>query len=144
MAHQAETFEFEYFASCLPGIERLLADELRSLRVHRVRPLGGGVAFFGSALDGERVCLWSRLASRVTAVLARVNAGDAELLYAGVRSLAWDSIIAEGASMAVRAYGMNSELRNTKFVALKVKDAICDSLRDSRGSRPDVDAKNPD
>ncbi len=144
MAHQAETFEFEYFASCLPGIEQLLADELRSLRVHRVRPLGGGVAFFGSALDGERVCLWSRLASRVTAVLARVNASDAELLYAGVRDLAWDSIIAEGASMAVRAHGMNSELRNTKFVALKVKDAICDSLRDSRGSRPDVDAKNPD
>lgn len=144
MAHHVDTFEFEYFASCLPGLEQLLADELRSLRVRRVRPLGGGVAFFGSALDGEKVCLWSRLSSRVTAVLARVNAGDADLLYAGVRDIAWEGVIAEGASMAVRAHGMNSELRNTKFVALKVKDAICDSLRESRGNRPDVDAKNPD
>ncbi|MBR3690124.1 MAG: bifunctional 23S rRNA (guanine(2069)-N(7))-methyltransferase RlmK/23S rRNA (guanine(2445)-N(2))-methyltransferase RlmL [Eggerthellaceae bacterium] len=144
MAQRVDTVEFEYFASCLPGLEQLLADELRSLRVHRVRPLGGGVAFFGSALDGEKVCLWSRLASRVTAILARVNAGDADLLYAGVRDIAWEEVISEGASMAVRAHGMNSELRNTKFVALKVKDAICDSLRESRGNRPDVDAKNPD
>lgn len=144
MPRQVETAEFEYFASCLPGSEQLLAEELKRLRVRRVRPLGGGVAFFGSALAGERVCLWSRLSSRVTMVVGRVNAGDADLLYAGVRDLDWEGVVAEGASIAVRAHGMNSELRNTKFVALKVKDAVCDALRDSRGVRPDVDAKNPD
>lgn len=144
MAHHVDSIEFEYFASCLPGLEQLLAEELRCLRVRRIRPLGGGVAFFGSVLDGEKVCLWSRLASRVTVVVGRVSAGDADLLYEGVRDLAWEDVISEGASMAVRAHGMNSELRNTKFVALKVKDAICDSLRESRGNRPDVDAQNPD
>ena len=36
----------ELFASCLAGLERPLADELKRLGVKRVRPLGGGVAFF--------------------------------------------------------------------------------------------------
>ena len=28
---------------------------------------------------------------------------------------------------------MNDELRNTRFTALKVKDAVCDRLRETRG-----------
>ena len=40
----------ELFASCLAGLERPLADELKRLGVKRVRPLGGGVAFFCGCL----------------------------------------------------------------------------------------------
>ncbi len=36
----------ELFASCLSGLEAPLADELKRLGIKRVRPLGGGVAFF--------------------------------------------------------------------------------------------------
>ncbi len=39
---------------------------------------------------------------------------------------------------------MNDELRNTRFTALKVKDAVCDRLREMRGERPDVDADHAD
>ncbi len=140
----SDTPDFEYFATCLPGLEHLLAEELKSLRARRVRPLNGGAAFFGWPVVAERVCLWSRLASRVTLVLKRVNAGDADLLYAGVYNIAWEEVVAEGASIAVRAHGMNSELRNTKFTALKVKDALCDRLRERTGERPSVDAQDPD
>ncbi len=79
----------EFFASCLTGFEQTLAGELKRLRIRHVRPLRGGVAFFGRPIDAERVCLWSRVASRVTAVVGRVNAGDAELMYAGVYDLPW-------------------------------------------------------
>ena len=48
------------------------------------------------------------------------------------------------AKLAVRAHGINPELRNTQFTALKVKDAICDALRSRTGARPDIDADNPD
>ena len=58
--------EYEFFASCLAGFEQYLADELKRLRGRRIRPLHGGVAFFGTAAVAQRVCLWSRLASRVT------------------------------------------------------------------------------
>ena len=125
----------EFFASCLTGFEQTLAGELKRLRIRHVRPLRGGVAFFGRPIDAERVCLWSRVASRVTAVVGRVNAGDAELMYAGVYDLPWEDVVAPGAKIAVRAHGTNEELRNTQFTALKVKDAICDSLRSRTGAR---------
>ena len=71
-------------------------------------------------------------------------ARDADALYAGVRELPWEAVIAEEASIAVRASGTNAELRNTQFVALKVKDAICDRLAEVRGARPDVSPQQPD
>lgn len=136
--------KLEFFASCLSGLEKQLAAELKSLRARSVRPLGGGVAFFGDAECALRVCLWSRLASRITLVVGRVNAGDASLLYEGVRRIAWDEVIAPGASIAVRAHGMNDELRNTHFTELRVKDGVVDCLRERRGERPDVDASDAD
>ena len=36
----------EMFASCPAGLESLLAEELKTFRIRRVRPLDGGVAFF--------------------------------------------------------------------------------------------------
>lgn len=135
---------YEFFASCLAGLERLLASELEAIGIGRVRPLSGGVSFFGSALDGERACLWSRLASRVTLVVGRVSAADADALYDGVMSLPWEETVAPHATIAVRAHGANDQLRNSQFTALRVKDAVCDALREARGVRPDVDAKRPD
>lgn len=134
----------EFFASCLSGFEKLLAAELKELGIKRTRPLGGGVAFYGEATDVLRVCLWSRLASRVLCVVARVSAADAHALYAAVREVAWSDIVRPDARIAVRAHGTNAELRNTHFVELKVKDAICDQLLQERGVRPEIDTTDPD
>ena len=70
--------EQEFFASCLAGLEQPLADELKSLGIERVRPLGGGVAFFCDAVQAMRACLWSRIAARVLLVVGSVNASDAD------------------------------------------------------------------
>lgn len=136
--------QFEYFATCPLGFEQTLADELKRLRAQRVRPLKGGVAFFGARVDGYRACLWSRVASRVTRVLARVDASSAEALYRGARAIEWEALVGEGATIAVSAHGTNDALRNTQFTALKVKDALCDRLRALRGVRPDVAPERPD
>lgn len=80
----------EYFATCPKGFEQLLAEELKRLRAKRVRPLKSGVAFFGTQRDGYRVCLWSRIASRVLRVIGRVDAHDAETFYQGVKALLWE------------------------------------------------------
>ena len=132
----SETFEF--FATCPKGFEQLLADELKRLRAQRVRPLKSGVAFFGTKTDGYRVCLWSRIASRVLRVVGRVGATSAEELYQGTKALPWVNFIDSHATISVTARGGNEALRNSQFSALKVKDAVCDSLRAQRGFRPDV------
>ena len=134
----------ELFARCASGFEAVLADELRRLGIQRVRPLKGGVAAFGNLNDVYRACLFSRVATRIQLVLARIPADDAGALYEGVRSFSWEQHMALGATFAVNAHGQNAHLRNTKFTALKVKDAVCDRLRDVRGARPDVDPLKPD
>ena len=40
--------QLEFFATCPQGFEHILADELKRLRAQSVRPLKGGVAFFGT------------------------------------------------------------------------------------------------
>lgn len=142
--HKDAMAEIEFFATCPKGFEQLLADELRRLRARRVRPLKSGVAFYGTQVDGYRVCLWSRIASHVLRVLDRVSAQDAQALYDGVHSLRWEDIVSDQATIAVRARGSNDALRNTQFIALKTKDALCDRLRELRGYRPDVAPERPD
>ena len=139
-----EQRQWEYFARCAGGFEDVLAGELKALRLRQVRPLKGGVAFFGGIDAAYRACLWCRSATRIQLVLARVGARDARELYDAVWAFKWEDHLLPGATIAVRAHGENRNLRNTQFTALKVKDAVCDRLRSRRGARPDVDAHDPD
>ncbi len=134
----------EFVATCPKGFERLLADELIALGAPQVRPLAGQVAFGGELADAYRACLWSRLASRVLLVLARVDAADADELYEGARGIPWEEHLAPGATFVVDAHGTNAQLRNTQFVALRTKDAVVDRLVSVRGSRPVVDTARAD
>lgn len=134
----------EFFASCPAGFESLLADELRALGTPRVRPLHGQVGFEGKLADAYRVCLWSRLASRVVAILARVGARNADELYEGVSQIAWEEELPRTATISVDAHGTNSELRNTRFTALRTKDAIADRMAEMRGVRLATDPSQAD
>ncbi len=120
----------EFFATCLEGLEEALADEFRALGIQRIRRLTGGVGFFSEDLsDMYTACLWSRLASRIMLIQDRIDASDADELYDGVHKIDWAHILADGAGWSIKARGTNENLRNTKFVELKVKDSIADALR---------------
>ena len=134
----------EFFATCATGLEAVLGAELRHIGVPGVRPLRGGVSFSGGLAAAYRALLWSRVASRVLLTLARVDASSASALYEGVRAIAWQQHLRPGGTLAVNARGANEALRSPQFTALKVKDAVCDALRELRGQRPDVDVQAPD
>lgn len=134
----------EFFATCPKGFEQLLAGELRSLGAEGVRSLHGQVAFTGSLETAYRACLWSRIASRIVLVLGHAGAANADELYESLYELPWESHVALTATFAVDAHGMNDELRNTQFIALRAKDAICDRLQAKLGARPSVEVRNPD
>lgn len=136
--------ELEFFAPCPLGLEGVCADELRAMRVRRVRPLRSGVVFFGTLEQGMRAALWTRVASRVLLIIGRVPASDADELYDGVRGLPWAVWLDPSRTIAVDARGTSGTLRDTRFLALKVKDAVCDTLREVHGTRPDVEPHDPD
>ena len=141
---RAKGVPMEFVATCPKGFESLLAGELHSLGAEGVRPLVGQVSFAGSLADAYRCCLWSRLASNVTLVLARVGAANADQLYEGLSAIPWEDHVAPGATMAIEARGTNEQLRNTQFVALRSKDAVADRLLSRRGARPLVNTDAPD
>ncbi|MCL2529802.1 MAG: bifunctional 23S rRNA (guanine(2069)-N(7))-methyltransferase RlmK/23S rRNA (guanine(2445)-N(2))-methyltransferase RlmL [Coriobacteriia bacterium] len=122
----------------------MLAAELAALGAKRVRPLSAGVAFFGLLEVGYRACLWSRAASRILFIIARVPAADANELYDSVRALPWEEHVDPGRTISVTARGANASLADTRFVALKVKDALCDRLRELGGARPSVAKERAD
>ncbi len=137
----------EFYATAPRGAEELLAAELEQLGVEAPKARTGGVAFVGALADGYRVCLWSRIASRVLLRLAQLPASDADALYEAARALAWEQHLGEGASFAIASAGRpapDSGIDNTHFAALRVKDALVDRLRERRGARPDVDLDRPD
>jgi 23S rRNA (guanine2445-N2)-methyltransferase / 23S rRNA (guanine2069-N7)-methyltransferase len=122
----------------------LLSAELRALGAGEVDRTGAGASFTGPLETGYRVCLWSRMASRVLLQLARVDASTADALYDGVLHLPWDEHLAPTGTLAVRFNGTSAEIRNSHFGALRVKDAIVDHFREAHGSRPSVDLQQPD
>jgi 23S rRNA (guanine2445-N2)-methyltransferase / 23S rRNA (guanine2069-N7)-methyltransferase len=133
-----------FVATCALGLEGLLATELRRLGLQRVHEERGAVRFHGKLRDGYRASMWSRLASRVLWRVTRFECADADALYEGVRGVDWSDHIRLDRTFAVRFAGTSRALRDERFSARKVKDAVCDELRDVLGGRPDIDPKSPD
>ncbi len=134
----------EFFATCPAGFERLLASEMTALKLSHVRPLQGQVAFEGSLEEAYRACMWSHLASRVVVVIQRIDARTSDVLYEGVRHVAWNDHFKPYTSFAVDATGVNARLNNTHFTSLRTKDAIADSLTAHGPSHIEADPAHPD
>ncbi len=134
----------EFFATCPGGFEDLLTAELKMLGLSQVRKLRGQVSFEGDLKDAYTACLWSRLASRVIAVIDRIDTADSDELYESLQKIDWTEHIAPGKTIIVDAKGVNDNLRNTQFSAMRTKDAISDFLQTKAGWRPQVDIANPD
>lgn len=133
-----------FFATTARGTEELLAEELRELGAARIRQDRGGVRFHASLHEAMRVCLWSRIAMRILLPVAEQEVQGAEGLYDAVRDIPWEDHLSARHTIAVEATLKDSEHTHSGFVALKVKDAIVDRMREKTGSRPDVDTRRPD
>ncbi|HEY4211049.1 MAG TPA: bifunctional 23S rRNA (guanine(2069)-N(7))-methyltransferase RlmK/23S rRNA (guanine(2445)-N(2))-methyltransferase RlmL [Steroidobacteraceae bacterium] len=134
----------QFLASAPRGLADLLARELTALGAEEVRERSTGVAFAGDLSVAYRACLGSRIANRVFLELARFEATTADEFYTGARAVDWSSHLGPGATLACDFSGRHPEISHTHFGALKLKDAIVDSLRDSTGTRPDVALERPD
>ena len=135
---------YELFATAPKGLEPLLFEELRILGAGQVAETRAGVAFAGDLELAYRVCLWSRLASRVLLPLAKFPAADPVALYEQVKALPWEEHLAAEGTLAVSCQTANSRISHSHFAALKVKDAIVDRFRERSGLRPSVDVRQPD
>jgi len=162
-----------YFATCVPGLENVLASELTALGASNVETSGNaGVSFTNSPTDtfdiGLRALLWLRTAHRVMELItSTIPTGldqydngeqcyiyDSDELYNFIRSTVQvQSLLGNGRggllTLNVRATAngrLPKELCHTHYTSLSVKNALVDAVRDLRddGIRPDVDLDDAD
>ena len=101
------------------------------------------MTFSGDLSVAYRACLWSRVANRVFLELGRFDVADAEGFYQAAREIDWTEHLGPSATLACDFSGHHPAITHTHFGALKLKDAIVDSVRASRAWRPSVELDQP-
>lgn len=133
------------FLPCAAGVETLLADEVaRCLPGSAPQAGRGGVALQGDEVAVMTLNLESRLAQRVLVEVAEGPYRDEQDLYALARRVDWGAWITPRQTLRVDVTSRASPLKSLNFAALRIKDAVCDQLRERTGTRPDVDTRHPD
>lgn len=159
------------FLPCAAGVEPLLVDEITPLLADlplEVVSERGGVSVhpahgaptsrvpadmpFDLQSDLSRAFLratmqlnlHSRLAQRVLWRVAIGSYVQEDHLYHLARSVEWSDWITPRNTLRVDVTARHSPVSSLNFAALRIKDAVCDQLRDLHGERPDVDTRHPD
>jgi putative N6-adenine-specific DNA methylase len=132
------------FISCSDQLEPLLKEELKALGMVDLR-LGFRGIYASNTLENIfKVNYLSRLATRVLLPLAQFPCPDTETLYNEAKKISWLDYLDETKTFAIDANINHPQIRHSLYGAQLVKDAICDLIREKKGTRPSVDVKNPD
>jgi putative N6-adenine-specific DNA methylase len=132
------------FLPCAGGAEALLADEVLRITGRQAETTRGGVWVEGDERSAMALNLESRLAQRVLWPLLDGPYRDETDLYDLGRRVDWTAWITPQQTLRVDVNAVRSPLRSLNFAALRIKDAVCDTLRDATGERPSVDTHWPD
>ncbi len=133
------------FLPCAAGVEDWLAEEVaRVLPGVPVQARRGGVALEGDPREVMLLNLESRLAQRVLIEVAEGPYRDEHDLYALAQTVDWQQWLTSRQTLRVDSTAQKSPLKSLNFAALRIKDAVCDQLREATGERPSVDTRRPD
>jgi putative N6-adenine-specific DNA methylase len=131
-------------AKTLFGLEEILAQELKTLGAQAVKIGVRNVQFVGDTGFMYKANLCLRTALRILKPIHRSNISKIDDVYQAMHDIAWEEIMNENSTFAIRATVMTSDPHNTMYVALKAKDGLVDRLRTRLGTRPNVDKDFPD
>lgn len=142
-------------ATCALGLEALLEAELSELGVGDPSRDKGAVRFSGDWAEVWRANWRLRTANRVLVELASWPGSDGDALSEGAEELvtgpsrSWGdlkrvTLFQPERTLAIHATTRASSVRDTRWVALKVKDGLVDGQRQRYGRRSSVDRRDPD
>lgn len=133
-----------WIATAPVGAASVLTEELAQFGATDIRERSHDVKFQGTLEVGYRTCLWSRTATRVLLSLGQLDATSSKSIYEAVKKIEWREHFTPGATLACVCSGGNESIRHTIYGAQLLKDAVCDNLRESTGTRPNVSPERPD
>lgn len=135
---------YSLFVTCTRYLEPLLKHELEVLGASDIKQTVAGCRAAGNVDTAYRLCMWSRVGSRVLLKLHEFDFTHEDEIYTGAAEVAWTEIFPLSSTFAIDANVAKSRVKNANYAALKVKDAVVDSFRKSFGERPNVNTEHPD
>ncbi|QDK36896.1 class I SAM-dependent RNA methyltransferase [Bdellovibrio sp. NC01] len=133
----------EFFASTAKGLVEPLEQELKDLGLKTIDKTVGGVYFESNWEGCYKANLQSRLASRILKPVLDFTAYQPEELYTQILRHDFTKYIKPNQTISIDVTIRDSKMRDQRFVAMKIKDAVVDQFREKFGVRPDVDNENP-
>jgi putative N6-adenine-specific DNA methylase len=142
-AIDTEPSGWRLFAVAAPGLESVIADEIRALGdAGDVHLVPGGVEFRGDLETIWRANLWLRAATRVLARLGEVHTRDFSRLRRGLARLPW-SLVADGPRrVTVSASAHQCRLYHTGALAENVELAVAEAL--GKGAMAPAESEAPE
>lgn len=163
---------FDVIITCADGLENALCTELDLFGLTGTRVRTGRVRASVALADFYKICLYSRVASRVllpigeyqfrqktqtinqvrdisgkktsrTLETKAIDEDVPEALYEFASRYDWTSIFGVDNTFAIRLSTDKRLMVNQQFATLRIKDAIADCFNRKLGKRPDVN-KSPD
>lgn len=135
----------QFFVSTAKGLSDVLVEEMIQLGIPQPRKTNAGAFFDGNWEDVYRLNLRSRVASRILKPLIEFTAYDGDELYNQIiKNQDFSRYLSQDQTFMIDASVKECKIFDQRYLAMRVKDAIVDQLREKFGSRPDVSKDNPD
>ena len=126
--------------TCPKGVAPYLQAEIISLGFPVLAQLDTAIQTEGSLEDTLLLNLHLRTAQRVLYLMETITAVSPGDLYREINNIAWETLLhasGKAAYLCVTSIVDNPQINDSRFLNMKVKDAIVDRIRDKCGSRPD-------
>ncbi|MBE0367864.1 bifunctional 23S rRNA (guanine(2069)-N(7))-methyltransferase RlmK/23S rRNA (guanine(2445)-N(2))-methyltransferase RlmL [Pseudoalteromonas aurantia] len=134
----------QFIALTSIGIEHLLAEELEQAGVTLGKQSVGSVRFETDNSTAQRICMMTRFATRIMLLIDESEEiTNKDALYKFARFQAWQDWFGPTQTFAIEFNGTNTELKNTQFSGLVIKDGVVDYFNDLYEQRPNVDKSEP-
>ena len=121
--------DFTLAATCLLGVEGLVAQELKDMGALDVRAENGRVLFSGDESVLARANINCRVAERVLILLGEFHAASFEELFQGAKALPWEAYIGKEDAFPVTGSSLNSQLHSVPDCQAIIKKAIVERLK---------------
>jgi len=139
-----ENEKYTFVAKTFKGLEDLLADELKTIGATQIEKQNRAVTFTGDKAMMYRANYHLRTAINILKPIAEFTADSEDELYKEIGRISWSQYMSVDETFSVSAVTFSNIFKHSKYVSLKIKDAVVDQFRRRQGKRPDVNTTAPD
>lgn len=121
---------FEFVATCLFGLEKLLGEQIDELGYKRIETIDGRVTFKGDFTVFSRCNINFRYAERLYLKLGSFTSTTFTELFDGVKLLPWEDWIGKADEFPVKGHSIKSKLFSVPDCQKIIKKAVVERLKD--------------